>query len=69
MTEDTAKKHLARMLKSFTAGSVLHMLADLFHESAEEARRNDEPQHEEQCRTVGTALTVMGYGVDAAMPR
>lgn len=69
MTEATAKKHLARMLKSFTAGSVLHLLADLFHESAEEARLNDETKRAEQCRTVGTALTVMGYGVDAAAPR
>ncbi|HMP03989.1 MAG TPA: hypothetical protein PKC45_15960 [Gemmatales bacterium] len=69
MTEDTAKKHLARMLKSFTAGSVLHMLADLFSESAEQARLNDETTRAEQCRTVGTALVVMGYGVDAALPR
>lgn len=69
MTEETAKKHLAQMLKSFTAGSILHMLADLFNESAEQDRLNDETTRAEQCRTVGTALVVMGYGVDAAVPR
>ena len=40
MTEANAKKHLGAMLRSFTGGTVLHLLADLFQQMAEDARRN-----------------------------
>jgi hypothetical protein len=69
MTEDRAKRQLARMLRSFTAGSVLHLLADICRESAQQAlRRRDERLHE-QLQTVEAALVVVGCGVDAILPR
>jgi hypothetical protein len=33
MTEKQAKRHLRQMLRSMTAGSVLHLLSELFAES------------------------------------
>ena len=34
MTEAQAKKQLRQMLRSFTPGSLLHLLSELFAESA-----------------------------------
>jgi N-acetylmuramic acid 6-phosphate (MurNAc-6-P) etherase len=69
MTATTAKRHLRSMLGSFTAGSVLHLLGEVFEELVEDARRrNDELRHR-QCREVQATLVVVGMGVDAAFPR
>jgi hypothetical protein len=69
MTEDQAKKQLGRMVRSFTTGSVLHLLAEVCRESADAARRAGDDRRNEQLRAVEAALIVMGYGVDAACPR
>ncbi len=69
MTEEKAKKQLTTMLRSFTPGSILHLLAEVYRESAERARRRRDQTLYEQCRTVEAALIVVGYGVDAAHPR
>jgi hypothetical protein len=37
MTKAQAKKQLRQMLRSLTAGSVLHLLSELFAESAKRA--------------------------------
>lgn len=68
MNEKKAKRHLKRMLRSFTAGSVLHLLADLYRQSAEEARQADDARTYRQCKLVEHALVVVGMGVDAASP-
>jgi RNA polymerase-interacting CarD/CdnL/TRCF family regulator len=68
MTHDKAKKQLAKMLRSFTTGSILHLLADLCREEAEEAREQQDARLYEQCRTVEAALIVVGCGVDATLP-
>ena len=64
MTEPEAKNHLVQILHSFTIGSVLHLLSELFHEST---------QPDETARTqaeeVAATLFVVGLGVDAAYPR
>lgn len=69
MTEAHAKKHLGTMLRSFTTGTVLHLLAELFREMAEEAREQNDGVAVKQCQEVAAALFVMGLGVDAACPR
>lgn len=69
MTEAAAKKHLRRMLRDFTPGSILHLLADLFREDAEEARRQDDSLAYERYKTVESTLLVVGMGIDAACPR
>ncbi len=69
MREDRAKKQLATMLRTFTAGSVLHLLADIFRESAEEARRDGDATAHEQFTLAHATLVVVGLGIDAICPR
>jgi hypothetical protein len=57
------------MLRSFTPGSILHLLAAIYHESAEEV--GPDPGHvlrQRHC-SVEAALFVVGLGLDAACPR
>jgi hypothetical protein len=69
VTQKKVKKQLRRMLDDFTAGTVLHFLADVFHEDAEEAGRAGDDLAAGQCRRVEAALFVLGLGIDAARPR
>ncbi len=69
MKEAEAKKVLRKMLKNLTAGSVLHLLADLYREDAEEAERVEDAVAYEQCKQVEATLYVVGLGVDGASPR
>lgn len=68
MNERQAKRQLARMLRSYTAGSVLHLLADLYRESAEEVRKAKDVVTYRQCKLVEHALAVVGMGVNTALP-
>jgi hypothetical protein len=63
MTEPQAKATLRRMPRSLTAGSLLHVLAELFRETA------DRSQHPDKAREVAATLFVVGLGVNAACPR
>jgi hypothetical protein len=69
MTEPEARRHLRDMLESFTPGSILHLLSELFAESAEQARQQGDEGTEEQHRHVEATLFVVGLGIDAACPR
>lgn len=69
MREQQAKRHLRRMLRSFTAGSVLHLLADLHGELAEKARREGDARSRRQFKSVEHTLFVVGLGIDAARPQ
>lgn len=69
MTEEKAKKQLRKMLDSFTAGTVLHLLGELFRDDAEEARQSGDSTAERQSRNVEATLFVVGIGIDAARPR
>ena len=66
MTEKQAKRQLAKMLEEYTAGSVLHLLADI---CGHEARHQSDPLVHDQLKLVEHALVVVGYGIDAAQPR
>jgi hypothetical protein len=69
VTEKRAKKQLRRMLDDFTAGTLLHFLADLVHEDGKEARRAGDDLAVGQCQRVEATLFVVGIGIDAARPR
>lgn len=69
MTDETARRQLKRMMKSFTQGSILHLMSELFEEMAEEARRRGDETRAEQYRTVAATLFVVGLGLDGACPR
>ena len=56
------------MLRSLTAGSIAHLLAEALQADAEAVREADE-QRLDQIKQVRAALFVIGLGVDAALPR
>jgi hypothetical protein len=69
MNEQKAKKQLAKMLGRFTAGSILHLLADIHRESAREADRVGDDARSDQCKLVEHTLVVVGAGIDAVQPQ
>lgn len=69
MSEAKAKRHLRAIMKSYTGGSVLHLLADLYRDQAKDARQQNDDLAHRQCKTVEATLIVMGAAIDAACPR
>ena len=69
MSENKAKEKLRAMLRTLTAGSVLHLLAELLAEQAEAARQGGDDRTAERCENVAATLIVVGLGIDAACPR
>ena len=69
MTEKKAKQHLRQILETLTAGSILHLLSEVFREEAEEARLAGDVRVYKQSRNVEATLFVVGLGIDAARPR
>ena len=63
MNEQQAKRHLAKMLGSFTPGSILHLLAEVITTSEADGERA------EQSRQVEHALVVLALGIEAMLPR
>lgn len=68
MSESEAKQYLTEMLNRFTLGSVLHLLADLQRDEAEQARLDDDAAAFNQAKMIENTLFVVGLGIDAAMP-
>ena len=70
MTENGARRHLRKMLRSFTGGTVHHLLGEVYRELAAEAHsQEDDGLACRQFRAVASALFVAGLGIDAACPR
>ena len=69
MSDEMARRQLKWMMKSFTPGSILHLLSEIFEEMAEEALRGGDDVRREQCDSVAKTLFVVGLGVDSACPR
>jgi hypothetical protein len=69
MKEHQAKKQLKKMLRSLTAGSVLHLLAEIMSESAKEAKQENDLASHRQFKLVEDTLFVVGLGIDAANPQ
>ena len=68
MSDDQAKERLAELLDGYTAGSILHLLAEIYRQAAEEALQSGDPAAYEQSKTVEHALFVLGLGIDGANP-
>ena len=69
MSENKAKEKLRAKLASFTPGSVLHLLAELFAEQAEAARQGGDDPTAVRCDNARATLFVVGVGIDSACPR
>lgn len=65
MTEKQAKRQIKKMLRSYTAGSVVHLLADIYAERAAKAVRRHDMVLSDRCKQVQHALIVLGMGVDS----
>lgn len=63
MDEVQAKQLLADLLARFTAGSILHLLAEVLRDAAD-----DQPSVADPLRDVLGALFVLGVGLDAVLP-
>lgn len=66
MSDDQAKERLIELLDRYTAGSILHLLAEIYRKSAEETRQSGDPAAYEQSKTFEHALFVLGLGIDGA---
>ena len=66
MNEHEAKEQLRAMLDSFTAGTVLHLLAEVIRADAREA---GDDRAVERGVAVEATLFVVGLGIAAALPR
>lgn len=64
MTDKQAKRQIKKMLRSYTVGSVVHLLADVYAERAAKAVRSRDIVLSDRCRQVQHALIVLGMGVD-----
>ncbi len=67
--DDTqAKRLLADILESFTAGSVLHMLGEMLRQNAEQEADGEDDPDLERAREAESALFVFGLGLDSVWP-
>ena len=64
MDESQAKQLLSDLLARFTAGSILHLLAEVLKESADEP----DAAATEAMRDAAGALFVLGVGLNAVWP-
>lgn len=69
MSEREAQRQLRLMLRSFTPGSILHLLAEAFRAHAEQARIDNDPRIAQECDLCDACLYVVGLGLDSACPR
>lgn len=65
MTEKQAKRQVKKLLRTFTVGSVLHLLADIYAERSAKALRSRDIVLSDRCKQVQHALIVLGMGVDS----
>jgi hypothetical protein len=69
MSEQEARRHLRRMLRSFTPGSILHLLAEAYRKRMEVAGLADDPTASGRCDIADRVLFCVGIGLDAVLPR
>lgn len=68
MNEKKVKKQLRKMLGTFTAGTILHLLSEILNEEAEEARRAGDERGRKLLNESAAALLVFGAGLNLACP-
>lgn len=69
MKPKKAKKQLDAMLNSFTPGSVLMLLGQVFGEWAEEARVGGSEIIAVNLKEAEATMNVVGFGLDAILPK
>ncbi len=69
MKPEMAKKHLQTMLESFSPGSVLMLLGEVFGEMGKEARESGSDVMADNYEQAEATMTVVGLGLDAILPK
>lgn len=69
MKPEQAKRQLEKMLSSFSPGSVLMLLGEVFHEMVEEAREGGSEIIADNLKEAEAAMNVLGLGLDAILPK
>lgn len=69
MNQDKAKKALSKMLDSYTPGTILSFLAEIFQEEAEDARRASDEVIYKRMKRAESACIVFGCGLDSTLPQ
>ena len=69
MKPEKAKRQLERMLLSFTPGSVVMLLGEVFREMGREAREDGSEAIADNYEIAESSLTVLGLGLDALLPK
>ncbi|WP_435017971.1 hypothetical protein TA3x_005594 [Tundrisphaera sp. TA3] len=69
MKEEAARKQLQTMLNSFSPGSVLMLIGQVFGERAEAAREAGSEVIAGNLKEAEAAMNVVGLGLDAILPK
>ncbi len=69
MKPEKAKRQLERMLLSFSPGSVLMLLGEVFQEMGRETREGGSQVIADNDQIGEASLTVLGLGLDALLPK
>jgi hypothetical protein len=69
MTDTQARNGLRRMLRTLTAGSLLHLLAELYRDSAERTATKADAGFQRRAQETAATLFVVGIGIGAVCPR
>ena len=69
MKPEKAKRQLERMLLSFSPGSVLMLLGEVFQEMGRETREGGSEVIADAAKIAEASLTVLGLGLDALLPK
>jgi hypothetical protein len=69
MKPEKAKRQLERMLLSFSPGSVLMLLGEVFQEMGRETREGGSEVIADNDQIGEASLTVLGLGLDALLPK
>lgn len=67
MSESEALRQLKRMLRSFTVGSILHLLSEAYRRNSEQAHPAADPVASGRCDIVDHVLFCVGVGLDSAV--
>lgn len=68
MNDNLAKAQLFELLDRYTAGSILHLLAEIYEQAAKEAEEAGDAAAYRRCKLLEHTLFVMGLGIDSASP-
>ncbi|MBA2116678.1 hypothetical protein [Bremerella alba] len=68
MNDNLARAQMFELLERYTAGSILHLLSEIYEQAAKEAESAGDVAAYERYKMLGHALFVVGQGIDSTNP-